>query len=296
MSSFASIGDIITSVSHDLQLDWQPERIPLPENITAFDNWAGVLQPDSKHVIELVDARHTDSHNTWLLEDSPATAFIFCEAVRLSAAMQNIVSASHVVATPLPASAVLPVLLTAFAEQLSEHTHQHGVFMQIFNQGVFITGDSGVGKSSLALELIERQHCLVADDSPLFYRFASSEQIHGLCPALLQGFLHVRDLGALNIGKLFGQQALACASSLDLIIELDNADNRTLETTFSVYSRSKILLGIEIPVIKLSVKGNRNLPLIVETAVKNYILYKEGYDANKALATKLQQELENSTT
>jgi HPr kinase/phosphorylase len=167
--------------------------------------------------------------------------------------------------------------------------------MRILGQGVLLTGANAAGKSSLALELIERQHRLVADDAPLFYRFPETRFIYGICPSLLQGFLHVRDLGTLHVGKLFGQHALAGVSSLDLIIELCDADQLVQKPLLSLYHRHDQLLGTEVPVIKLSRKGHRNLALMVETAVKNHILYKDGYDANQALADKLQQELENST-
>lgn len=295
MSLSTSIGDILTSISNQLQLDWQDTHIPLPVNTRLLHNWAGLWQPDQQHVIEIIDQRHQHTLNSWLIQHTLATTWIVCENAGLPAALTSIQQKVNLIRTPLPAGQLIPALLAAFAGQLSEHTHRHGVFMRILGQGILLTGTNATGKSSLALELIERQHQLIADDAPLFYRFANTRYIHGLCPELLQGFLHVRDLGVLHIGKLFGQQALAGVSSLDLVIELCDTDPDMQKTLLSPCHHHAQILGVEIPVIKLSAKGHRNLALMVETAVKNHVLYKDGYDANQALADKLQQELENST-
>jgi HPr kinase/phosphorylase len=295
MSSIASIGDVLTALSNQLQLDWQHENIPLPQNTQNYQNWAGICQPDKRHVIEIIDHRHQHFLNKWPLQQAPATTWLACENASLpNALLTPQKHATRLIATPLAASQVIPALLTVFAERLSEHTNQHGVFMQILGQGVLLTGAEGTGKSSLALELIERQHRLVADDAPLFYRFPETRHIYGLCPAPLQGFLHVRELGALHVGKLFGRHALASVSELDLVIELCDAEQTMPKPQLSTYHRYYQLLGAEVPVIKLSTKGHRNLALMVETAVKNHVLYKDGYDANRALTDKLQQELENS--
>jgi HPr kinase/phosphorylase len=296
MSSNASIGDILTSLSNRLQLDWQHREILLPENTSIYQNWAGLCQPDKKHLIEVIDHRHQHSLSEWLLQQTPAETWIACENANLPSLIQTATKhALNLITTPLPASQIIPALLAQFAEQLSEHTHKHGVFMRILGQGVLLTGANGAGKSSLALELIERQHRLVADDAPLFYRFPETRYIYGICPSLLRGFLHVRDLGTLHVGKLFGYQALAGVTSLELVIELHDTDQLMQQSPLSPYHRHQQLLGSEVPVIKLSTKGHRNLALLVETAVKNHILYMDGYDANQALADKLQQELENST-
>ncbi len=156
----------------------------------------------------------------------------------------------------------------------------HGVFMEVMGSGVLLTGESGIGKSELALDLISRGHRLIADDAPEFSKIAP-DIINGTCPALLREFLEVRGLGILNIRALFGDSAIKTGKYLRLVIALENMTDEQLHRVDRLRGskRNRKILGINVPEVTLPVAPGRNLAIAVETAVRNHILIQKGYDA-----------------
>ncbi|MEM9302099.1 MAG: HPr(Ser) kinase/phosphatase [Pseudomonadota bacterium] len=165
---------------------------------------------------------------------------------------------------------------------LARHETVHGVFMEIFSIGVLITGDSGAGKSELALELITRGHRLVADDAPIMTLIAP-DVIDGTCPEVLEDCLEVRGLGILNIRAMFGDNAIKANKYLRMIAHLDLGEimgdrARTLDRLHGDLSEREIL-GLRIPQITVPVAPGRNIAVLVEAAVRNHTLKLQGYDA-----------------
>ena len=171
-------------------------------------------------------------------------------------------------------------------------TSLHGVFMDIFDQGVLLIGASGSGKSDLALELISRGHRLIADDAPEFRRH-EPDNIEGSCPLEMSGFLAVRNLGILNVRRLFGDTAVSRSSQLSLIInlqptiEMGKDDGDCLAGARRYYC----LLGVPIPQIDLAVLPGRHLALLVECAVRDLQLRIKGYYAHQDFSERLQQRM-----
>ena len=163
---------------------------------------------------------------------------------------------------------------------LADSTIIHGVFMEVMGSGILLTGESGIGKSELALDLISRGHRLIADDAPEFSKIAP-DIINGTCPDLLREFLEVRGLGILNIRALFGDSAIKTNKYLRLVIALENMTDEQLHHVDRLRGakRSRKILGINIPEVTLPVAPGRNLAIAVETAVRNHILIQKGYDA-----------------
>lgn len=164
----------------------------------------------------------------------------------------------------------------------------HGVYLDVYNTGVLLSGDSGIGKSELALGLIDRGHSLIADDSVLFC--LKDKQITGHCPEVLQDFLEVRGLGIINIRELFGNKAIRKQKVLELVInilqvspdELYHIDRlHGMHDTYSV-------LGTDIPRVSIPVAPGRNLAILIEAAVKNYQLQGQGYNASHDFMDKHQ--------
>ena len=163
---------------------------------------------------------------------------------------------------------------------LAETKTLHGVFMEVRGLGVLLRGESGVGKSELALELLTRGHRLIADDAPEFSRIAP-DVIRGACPELLQGFLEVRGLGVLNVRAMYGDSAIKKDKNLRLIIHLkpiDDEDVRNIDRLVGS-QQDEMVLEVAIPCVTLPVAPGRDLALLIEAAVRNHILRLGGYDA-----------------
>lgn len=163
---------------------------------------------------------------------------------------------------------------------LAEKSTVHGVFMEVMGNGVLITGESSIGKSELALELITRGHRLIADDAPIFTR-TGPQMLNGSCPPVLKDFMEVRGLGVLNIRAMYGDNAIKQNKYLKLIIHLENMsldDQLKMDRLYG--SRSmRTILNVDIPEILLPVATGRNLAVMVEAAVRNFILADHGHNS-----------------
>lgn len=191
--------------------------------------------------------------------------------------------------SPLPSNELVNNLRYYFTHKLADRTTLHGVFLEVLSIGTLLTGDSGIGKSELALELISRGHRLIADDAPDFARIAP-DIINGTCPAMLQDLLEVRGLGILNIRSMYGDSAVKNNKYLRLIIELTTLQNQLAanEDRMSVRQRTRNVLGLEVPVFSIPVAPGRNLAVLVEAAVRSYLLNLKGYNAGEILARRQQ--------
>ncbi len=172
----------------------------------------------------------------------------------------------------------------------------HGVFMEVHGTGVLITGESSVGKSELALDLISRGHRLVADDAPEFTRIGP-DILDGRSPSILQGFMEVRGLGVLNIREMYGDNAIKRNKYLRLIVHMEKMNDGNLGTFNRLTGQTKVqkILDVEIPVTIVPVAPGRNLSVIVEAAVRNHILRNNGYDASQQLIDRQQLAIDNNS-
>jgi Serine kinase of the HPr protein, regulates carbohydrate metabolism len=198
-----------------------------------------------------------------------------------------LIDASNRTQTPLFTSpqaspGLMNILSHHLTQVLAESTTRHGVFLDVMGHGVLITGDSGIGKSELALELITRGYRLVADDMVDLYKVAP-DRLEGRCPALLRDFLEVRGLGILNIRALFGETAVAPQEDLRLIVDLKKMSklNPGEIDRLEISSTSQDILGVEIPQVRIPVAAGRNLAVLVEVAVRNHILLTRGINSTE---------------
>lgn len=180
-------------------------------------------------------------------------------------------------ATPMPAARVIDLLRNYLGKRMAPTTTVHGVFMDVLGLGVLITGESGLGKSELALELISRGHGLVADDAVDFARTAPT-LVEGYCPPLLQNLLEVRGLGLLDIRTIFGETSVRRKMPLKLIVHLVRSSATEKFERLPLQDLSQDVLGLPIRKVMLQVAAGRNLAVLVEAAVRNSILKLRGID------------------
>ncbi|NVK32800.1 MAG: HPr kinase/phosphorylase [Gammaproteobacteria bacterium] len=176
-------------------------------------------------------------------------------------------------------SAIPPHVQDQLRDAQVKQTVIHGVMMDVFGVGVLVTGESGLGKSELALELLSRGHVLVADDAPLISR-TTRNTLEAICPPVLQDFLEIRGLGLLNIAKMYGQTKIRHQKRLDLNLHLVKATKSVLANIDRIITQQDKLetLGLSVPKLAIPVAPGRNLSVIVEAAVRNFRLQRSGYD------------------
>ena len=190
--------------------------------------------------------------------------------------------------SPKACSAVIDLLHIYLARRFADTVSTHGVFMDVFGMGVLITGESGIGKSELALELVSRGHGLVADDVVELARTAPTT-IEGRCPGMLKDYLEVRGLGLLNIRTIFGETAARRKMKLKLIVHLQrNAPGEDLPR-LPLDSQAQEILGIPVRKVCFHVAPGRNLAVLLEAAVRNCILQLRGIDSMSEFINRQQQ-------
>ncbi len=189
------------------------------------------------------------------------------------------------------AGQVIDVVRSYLALHFAERTTRHGVFMDILGLGVLVTGESGLGKSELGLELISRGHGLVADDAVDLYRVSQSA-LEGRCPELLMNLLEVRGIGLLDIKAIFGETAVRRKMRLKLIVHLVRKE--TMERDFERLPYEPLYEEIlDVPVRKavIAVDAGRNLAVLVEAAVRNTILQLRGIDTYQEFIARHQKAM-----
>ncbi|OGA31271.1 MAG: HPr kinase/phosphorylase [Betaproteobacteria bacterium RIFCSPLOWO2_12_FULL_67_28] len=196
--------------------------------------------------------------------------------------------------TQRSAAAVIEKLSRYLAKALADTTERHGVFMDVLGVGVLITGESGVGKSELGLELISRGHGLVADDIAEISRLAATT-LEGRCPPLLRDFIEVRGLGLLNVRTIFGQTAVRPKMKLRLVVQLEKpvaGGTRDAGERLPLTELSEEILGVTVRKVIIPVAAGRNLAVLLEAAVRNYILQLRGIDSMAEFVARQKQAME----
>ncbi|MDH4133477.1 MAG: HPr(Ser) kinase/phosphatase [Gammaproteobacteria bacterium] len=192
-------------------------------------------------------------------------------------------------ATPLPSPKIIDHLQHYLTRALAVRTTLHGVFLEVMGLGIFITGDSGIGKSEVALELLSRGHRLIADDATEFARTAP-DVLLGRCPRMLCDFLEVRGLGILNVRAMFGDIAVRPEKTLRLIVHLEplTPERMARIDRLQAEQKTRTILDVDIPEVVLYVAPGRNLAVLVEAATRSHILRMRGINPVEELMQRQQ--------
>ena len=310
--SSTTIGSLVDDVGKHLKLKWQIGEEKPEVIISDQDEYQGqplvgslnLVHPNQIQLIGAEEIAYLDGLLTNIRRETLRQLF-FAEPAAIICTdgiepPQELVDAAEATGTPLLTTEVSDRLVTNhlnyyLSQALAERDTIHGVFMEVFGTGVLLTGMAAVGKSELALELITRGHRLIADDAPEFARIAP-DIVTGTCPPLLQDFIEVRGLGLLNVRRMFGDTAIKKGKYLRLIIHIAQMDNDSLarlDRLTGTYSTRNVL-GLEIPKVTVPLAPGRNMAIIVETAVRQYMLRQQDYEASEDFINRQRKAIDDA--
>ena len=183
-------------------------------------------------------------------------------------------------------SPLMGTMITTLNMELAPRITRHGVLVEVYGEGILITGDSGVGKSETAIELVKRGHRLIADDA-VELRRVSSKQIMGSSPENIRHFIELRGIGIINVARLFGIGAVRSSVQVEIVIELEPWDRTKNYDRTGLESQTTYILGVQVPNMVIPVMPGRNLAVIIETAAMNNRSKEMGYNAARELLKQL---------
>jgi HPr kinase/phosphorylase len=209
--------------------------------------------------------------------------------LRSEAARARLPLLKTAVQTPMAIAKINSIL----EDVLADRTIMHAVLMDILGLGVLIAGDSGIGKSECALDLIVRGHRLVADDTVEVRRRAETILI-GTCPELTRHHMELRGLGVINVKELFGIASTRSSKRVELAVRLERWDPAREYERLGLDEEFQEILGLRVPLIRMPVAPGRNLAILVEVAARNQLLRARGHHAARELARRLDQAISRS--
>lgn len=191
--------------------------------------------------------------------------------------------------TAEPTSEIMATLISYLNTELAERITRHGVMVEVYGEGILIVGDSGVGKSETAVELIKRGHRLIADDA-VEIRKVSSKTLVGTAPDNIRHFIELRGIGIVNARNIFGIGAVKLTEKIDMVIQLEQWDSQKAYDRLGLEDEYISILGIKVPATTVPVKPGRNLAIIIEIAAMNNRQKRMGYNGARELMQQLGME------
>ena len=199
-----------------------------------------------------------------------------------------------VLRTPVSTSRFTSALIAFLNIELAPRVTTHGVLVEVYGEGVLLLGDSGVGKSETAIELVKRGHRLVADDA-VEIKKVSDKSLLGSAPDIIRHFIELRGIGIVDVKTIFGMGAVKNTEKIDMIINLEVWKEKKQYDRLGLNTEYTDILGIKIPSLTIPVKPGRNLAMVVEVAAMNHRQKRMGYNAAEALNNRIMNEMRAKT-
>ncbi len=223
-------------------------------------------------------------------------AIIICRSHEPSAAIRKSAELNGVpiLTTTETTSATSAALITFLNAELAPRITRHGVLVEVYGEGVLLIGDSGVGKSETAIELIKRGHRLIADDA-VEIRRVSNRTLVGSSPDNIRHFIELRGIGIINARRIFGMGAVKLTEKIDMVINMEPWDTEKVYDRIGMDNTYTEIMGIHVPIMTIPVKPGRNLAIIIEVAAMNNRQKKMGYNAAQELLQNLGMEVDEES-
>lgn len=190
--------------------------------------------------------------------------------------------------TKQPTSAFMSALIGSLSTRLAPRITRHGVLVEVYGEGVLLLGDSGIGKSETAIELVKRGHRLIADDAVEIKR-VSDKTLVGSAPEMIRHYVELRGIGIVDIRRIFGMGAVKMSEKIDLVVQIEFWDPEKSYDRFGTETEYIDIMGLKIPQYTIPVKPGRNLAVILEIAAMNHRQKKMGYNTGAELEKKLME-------
>ncbi len=194
-----------------------------------------------------------------------------------------------VLRTPTPTSEFMAELIASLNVHLAPRVTIHGVLVEVYGEGVLLIGDSGIGKSETAIELVKRGHRLIADDAVEIKR-VSAKTLVGSSPENIRYYIELRGIGIVDVRRLFGMGSVKISEKIDMVIQLERWDNKKVYDRMGLESDTTNILGLDITSLTIPVHPGRNLAVVIEAAAMNNRQKKMGFNAAKELNDKLMEQ------
>lgn len=195
------------------------------------------------------------------------------------------------VSTPEETSSFMADLISTLNVKLAERITRHGVFVEVYGEGLLLTGDSGIGKSETAIELVKRGHRLIADDA-VEIKKVSARTLLGSAPEMIRHYIELRGIGIVDVRRIFGMGAVKQTEKIDLVVNLEPWEHGKFYDRMGLDAEYTNIMGIDVPSITIPVKPGRNLAIILEIAAMNNRQKKMGYNTAEEFNKKLMGQME----
>ncbi len=195
--------------------------------------------------------------------------------------------------TDLDTSVFEAELITTLNVYLGPRITRHGTMLEVYGEGILITGESGVGKSETAIELVKRGHRLIADDAVEIKKI-SYKTLFAESPPLIQHYIELRGIGVVDVMRLFGMGAIKSRQELDLIINIETWQDGMMYDRLGLETQYTTLLGVQVPIMKIPVKPGRNLAVIIEVAAMNNRQKKLGFNSAQEFTERINRHFAES--
>lgn len=209
---------------------------------------------------------------------------------------EEFVSAAEKYEVPLLSTAdrtsyIMANMISWLNVQLAPRVTRHGVFIEVYGEGILLMGDSGIGKSETAIELVKRGHRLIADDA-VEIKKVSAKKLLGSAPDLIKHYVELRGIGIVDVRRIFGMGAIKELEQIDLVINLEQWVNGKMYDRFGLQSETVNILDVEVPSVTIPVTPGRNMAIIIEIAAMNHRQKKMGYNTAEEFNKRLMAQLE----